>query len=52
MFEYEGKFKEVFPTIPLCGNPDEAIKIIKDCLVKEKDVYEMGYLSLSLDIYY
>ncbi len=48
MFEYERKFKEGFPTIPLCRNPDEAIKIIKDCLAKGKDVYEMGYLSLDL----
>lgn len=50
MYEYQKKFKEGFPTIPLCNNPDKAIQIIKDCLAKGKDVYETGYLSL--DDYY
>ena len=48
MYEYERKFKEGFPSIPLCGNPDEAIKIIKDCISKGEDVYDVGYLSLDV----
>ncbi len=48
IYEYNKKFKGGFPSIPLCGNPDEAIKIIKDCLAKEKDVYDAGYLSLDV----
>ncbi len=48
IYEYDKKFEGGFPSIPLCGNPDKAIKIIKDCLDKGKDVYEMGYLSLDL----
>ena len=30
----------------------EDIEIIKECVEKKKDVYELGYLTLDLDVSY
>ena len=30
----------------------EDIEIIKECVEKKKDVYELGYLTLDLDVRY
>ncbi len=51
--KYTGKFGDNFPTIPLCETmeDEEIIEMINECLKKEKDVYELGYLS-SEDIMY
>lgn len=48
------KFNDNFPTVPLMAGRDEngVIKIIRECVDKEKDVYELGYLSLDEDIMY
>lgn len=45
--EYAKKFDDGFPMIPLgWGKTDEEIvEIINECLEKEKDVYELGYVS-------
>ena len=41
--EYEKRFDDMFPTVPFSGRTDaEIVKIIKDCLSKNKDVYELG----------
>ena len=39
-----------FPTIPLLMElgDEETIKIINDCIEKNKDVYDLGYLSLDV----
>ena len=44
---YQKTFGEGFPMIPLAwGRSDEEIvKIIKECLKKKKDVYELGYVQ-------
>lgn len=54
MQEYVKKFNDGFPTIPLArGRSDqEVIEIIDECLAKNKDVYELGYLSNDSDIDY
>lgn len=48
---YEKKFNTSFPTIPLLwGNrsDEEVIEMIDKCIAENKDVYEMGYLSLDI----
>jgi hypothetical protein len=51
--EYEKKFDDMFPTIPFSGRTDaEIAKIINDCLSKNKDVYELGYLTLDPNVFY
>lgn len=51
---YYVKFNDSFPTVPLMAgrSDDEVIKIIKECVDKEKDVYDLGYLKLDDDILY
>lgn len=51
---YKDKFKSEFPTIPLATtrNDEEIIKIINTCISENKDVYEMGYLTIDSDILY
>lgn len=52
--EYEQAFHDGFPTIPLAvsRSPDKVISIIRECLEKKKDVYDLGYLSLDDGIMY
>lgn len=54
MNEYDKKFNESFPTYPLLmeKTEDEVIKIIDECLTKNKDVYELGYLEDDNGILY
>ena len=53
LIEYAETFGDGFPTIPLRGWGEEGmIKIIDDCIKKNKNVYDAGYLSLDLDIMY
>lgn len=42
--------QDTFPTIPLLMDigDEETIKIINECVEKNKDVYELGYLSLDV----
>lgn len=50
---YQDCFNDRFPTIPLYkGNDEETIEIIDRCIENKKDVYEMGFLTLDLDILY
>lgn len=50
---YEKKFDDSFPMIPMIGTaPDEIVKIIHKCISENKDVYDMGYLSLDDDVIY
>lgn len=51
---YEKTFDDSFPTIPLLmENTDEkVVEIINKCISEKKDVYELGYLSLSEDVIY
>lgn len=45
---YEKTFKDSFPTIPFSSQKEEkVIEIIRECLEKKKDVYDLGYLSLE-----
>ena len=46
------KFNDDFPTIPFESQEDEEIiDIIDECIEENKDVYDLGYLSLD-DIMY
>lgn len=47
--QYEKTFDDVFPTIPLLqNNSDEAvIAMIDRCIAANKDVYDIGILSLD-----
>lgn len=46
---YESKFKVSFPTIPILlqKTDEEVMEIISKCVSENKDVYELGYLSLE-----
>lgn len=49
---YKEKFNDDFPTIPFESQEDEEIiDIIDECIEENKDVYDLGYLSLD-DIMY
>lgn len=49
---YKEKFNDDFPTIPFESQEDEEIiGIIDECIEENKDVYDLGYLSLD-DIMY
>ena len=50
---YKKKFNSDFPTIPLAESMEdtEIIEMIEECIEVNKDVYELGYLSLD-DIMY
>lgn len=49
---YKKKFNDDFPTIPFDSREDEEIiDIINECIEENKDVYDLGYLSLD-DIMY
>ena len=54
MNDYREVFGDSFPTIPLAvySPPDEAIAIIRECLEKKKDVYELGYVTSDSSIMY
>lgn len=47
--EYEKMFDDYFPMIPLAwGRTDEEVaKLIKECLDKKKDAYEMKFVEES-----
>lgn len=51
---YEQTFDDSFPTIPLLmDNSDEkVVEIINQCISKNQDVYDMGYLTLDKDTIY
>lgn len=53
MDEYFERFGDCFPTIPLAwGRPKEEVKsMIETCLKENKDVYDMGYLTLKGEEY-
>ena len=49
---YKEKFNDDFSTIPFESQEDEEIiDIIDECIEENKDVYDLGYLSLD-DIMY
>lgn len=49
---YKKKFNDDFPTIPFDSLEDEEIiDIIDECIEENKNVYDLGYLSLD-DIMY
>lgn len=48
---YERTFDDSFPTSAMITTPPyEVINIIEKCVSENKDVYDMGYLSLD-DVY-
>lgn len=51
--KYKKKFNDDFPTIPLAESmsEEEIMAMIDECISNNKDVYDMGYLSLD-DILY
>lgn len=51
--KYKENFNDDFPTIPLSETMEdkEIISMIEECIEKNKDVYELGYLSLN-DVMY
>lgn len=52
--KYAKRFGEGFPTIPLAESrtEEEVIEIIRECLDKGKDVYELGYVEDDEDLQY
>lgn len=51
---YIDKFGEGFPTYQICRGRtiEESVEIIRECIAKEKDAYELGYCTLDEDVYY
>ncbi len=50
---YEKMFGDMFPTSIITPTPDdEFMEMINKCIAEKKDVYEMGYLTLSEDVQY
>lgn len=54
MTEYAKKFDDGFPMIPLGWgrSEEEIIAIIDECLQKNKDVYDLGYVEDDSEIDY
>lgn len=51
--QYNNMFPSEFPSIPLFEQGIErCIVIINDCIRKKKDVYELNYCTLDMDILY
>ena len=52
--QYYDMFGESVPAYQICrGRTDEEIDaIIRECLEKKKDVYELGYCTLDDDVQY
>lgn len=52
--KYIEMFGDGFPMIPLgmSRTEDEVVEIIKECLEKGKDVYELGYVEDDDEIMY
>ena len=45
---YEQTFDDSFPmSAMVCTSPDEIVSIISKCVSENKDVYDMGYLSID-----
>ncbi len=45
---YEEKFNDIFPMFSMqCTPENEVIDIINKCIKNNKDVYDMGYLTLE-----
>lgn len=51
---YEQTFGEAFPMFPMrtTTTTNEVVDIINKCIDNNKDVYDMGYLSLNADVIY
>ena len=50
---YEKTFNDSFPMFSMSGKPQkEVIQIINRCIEENKDVYDLGYLSLDGDTLY
>ncbi len=53
MKEYESFFKTSFPSFCFMHLPPEKIvDVIDECLEKEKDVYDLGFVSDDKDLNY
>lgn len=52
--KYIEEFGEGFPMYQLgrSRKKGDVIKIIKECLEKKKDAYELGYVTDDEDVYY
>ena len=52
--EYANKFGEGFPMMPVAWGrtEEEVIRIIDECIVKDKDVYELGYVEEDDNVIY
>ena len=46
--QYEKTFDDSFPMFTfMCTSESDVIEMINKCISENKDVYEMGYLSLD-----
>jgi hypothetical protein len=54
MIEYAKRFKSGFPSFQIMSGHDEneTITIIRECLEKNKDAYQLGYVTYNEDIDY
>lgn len=44
--DYAVKFNDAFPMFPMSSeSPDRIVEIIIDCISKNKDAYELGYVE-------
>lgn len=52
--EYVNKFGEGFPMMPVAWGrtEEEVIRIIDECIVKDKDAYALGYVEEDDDVIY
>lgn len=52
--EYAKKFGDGFPSFQLmrARSPEDTIEIIKDCIDKGKDAYELGYVTDEIEVEY
>lgn len=52
--EYAGKFGEGFPMMPVAWGrtEEEVIRIIDECISKDKDAYALGYVEEDDNVYY
>lgn len=52
--KYREMFGENLPTYQICrGRTDEEVNVIlRECIAKNKDVYDLGYCTLDEDVMY
>lgn len=51
--QYKSLFNDYFPTFQFSYlSPDEMVSMINECVEKNQDIYQLGYLTLEDDVVY